>query len=553
MLSSETRRQREYDLGYAKVERIVAAMGRENETPLFTTDAADLASVYLKSLPVAIRQHYNCTCCKRFLNVYGNLVTITDKGEKQSLLWEFEDVGGIEQTFYEVVRNLRKEVIRANVTGVFLSSDKTWGTPLSHVRATGDVWSHLHVERKNIYTPPSLLTVDQVMAEKREDYDILQRALTEFSLDVATEAVRVLESDALSSSGKGIEIARWFADLQKRYKTVHSSNRSNLLWFIVATAPVGFYHVCNTIVGTLLADLAAGYSFEDVKQRWEKKTHPLQYQRPTTMKEGTLNRAEEIVKQLGCVDSFPRRFATTADLNYYLWAPSATEVGSEVEADKGASIGLFTHLRKQKEKRDRLWDKVVLPPKTMTWEKFRYEILPTAAEIKFHVPVGRAAYFGLVTAVNPNAPPILQWDGVEGLPRNPVSWFHEHGGSIPSRWNLRPGEWVSVNAVLETPAMWQTPERFAERYGGKAMLLLEGARNVAYEQGGAFFPEFLRSEFREVRSVMEQWALSHVVAGIDEGDANGVALEKIGWGYDVCLRVTSLSGASSDYRLDRWE
>ena len=57
----------------------------------------------------------------------------------------------------------------------------------------------------------------------------------------------------------------------------------NLTWLAVATAPAGFCHVRSSMIGTLLEDVAAGMPFDAIKQRFDAKMHPLQYQRPTAM------------------------------------------------------------------------------------------------------------------------------------------------------------------------------------------------------------------------------------------------------------------------------
>ncbi len=56
----------------------------------------------------------------------------------------------------------------------------------------------------------------------------------------------------------------------------------------------------------------------------------------------------------------------------------------------------------------------------MTWEKFARTVLPDAETIELYVPAEAAPYVAMVTAANPQAPPILQWDRAER--RNPVSW-----------------------------------------------------------------------------------------------------------------------------------
>lgn len=47
---------------------------------LFTTDASVDFELFLDELPHS-RQYYNCHCCRQFVNHYGGLIAIDDKGK----------------------------------------------------------------------------------------------------------------------------------------------------------------------------------------------------------------------------------------------------------------------------------------------------------------------------------------------------------------------------------------------------------------------------------------------------------------------------------------
>jgi hypothetical protein len=91
-------------------------------------------------------------------------------------------------------------------------------------------------------------------------------------------------------------------------------------------------------------------------------------------------------------------------------------------------------------------------PQKMTLEKFQRTVLPSALEVFFKVPAGRAQFYGLTTAVHPDAPPIFQWDGLDGYPRNPVSWYVYDKGSWAKGWGLTAGAWAKVTAVVNRMA-----------------------------------------------------------------------------------------------------
>jgi hypothetical protein len=154
----------------------------------------------------------------------------------------------------------------------------------------------------------------------------------------------------------------------------------------------------------------------------------------------------------------------------------------------------------------------------------------------------------MVTAKDPDAPPILQWDAPEK--RNPVTVYTYAKGSPPERWNLRRDTFHPVSAVALAPWMWGADKSFSH-LGEHVVFILSGARDTEYQRGAGFFPEFLKSEYRSVRATLEAHVKDAVVEGKDEAEACGICLAKGGaWKHD--FRVTS-RGQSILYRLDRWD
>jgi hypothetical protein len=288
-----------------------------------------------------------------------------------------------------------------------------------------------------------------------------------------------------------------------------------------------------------LSDIVVGLPYESIKRRWAEKMDPTQYQRPTRVSEGNIVQAEKLVEKLGITKSLERRYARLDEVTA-MWMP-----GSLPEEPKKAG-GLFDHLKK-----DAKIKELELPAKALSWEKFQREVLPTALGIEALMPVGNAPFYGLTTATHAESPPMLQWDGLAGQPRNPVSWYFYQHGSPAVAWSLVPGQWVKVNAVCVIPTMWQEPERF-KHHGEQILLVLAGAKDVNPKVGLAIFPETLKSEFREIRSVIEAYSKSQHLTGVEEASANGIALAKGNMFYHIKVRVTTAVGQFS-YSLDRWD
>lgn len=520
-------KDREYEAFLELFNARFIANTEDGKQPLFTTDADGLFDAYLAEFHPAERQHHNCNACKHFINRYAGLVTIDEQGLTTPAVLNANDAPA---SYRASILRMERIVRKASVTGVFLTPHRVLGYPV-----TGP-WRHMSVELPRHMLHMKLTqTAGQAMAEKREDFNNINRALGEFSMPLIEVALQVLKTDALGQSEKVLGQAQFLWDLHAA--KVAAVNHRNVVWKAIATAPAGFCHPRSSMIGTLLVDLASGMSLPEVSRRWTEKMHPLRYQRPQAAPAmGTIAQAEKIIAQMGVKESLRRRFARIDEV-VALWQPSF-EAKPQPQGDS-----VFGHL-KPKDFVAAAPD-VRLPPITMTWTKFQQTVLPTADRIEFYPRLARDNYTTFLTAVNPDAPPILQWDSLEQ--RNPVSWYVWHGGSTPHQYGLRMGNMVPVSAITFKPSMW-----FGnfQHQGEAVVFLLEGAKETR-KAGAALFPSILKSEFHSIRSVIEAYSAQADIEGIEDCSAVGIMLQK-GDGWNYLFDVTS-KGKVLHYILDRWD
>lgn len=492
--------------------------------PLFQTDADPdaLWRAYLDNIQDDRRQHYNCHCCRNFIQRVGGLVTIDESGRQRSALWAFDPPA----FFSRSVGALHSLVKSAKVTGVFLSADKTIGNPI-----TGD-WTHLSTVNPRPHAD-QLHTAGQKAAEKLEDYKMLCHGLSDYSRDTVEQAVRVLKADAVYRSEKALGVAEWFLKLHEAIRDNPKAKR-NLTWLAVATAPPGFCHVRSTMISTLLDDINGGLAFDDIARRWKDKMHPLQYQRPTSApKEGAIKQAEELVAKLGIERSLLRRYATLDDVLLKLWEPRELPPAA-------TGGGVFDHLRNQRKP-----EAIELPAVKITWDKFQRTVLGNVLQMEVMVP-SRGGFCGVMTAVDADAPAIIQWDGLAGHPRNPVSWYYWNGGSAASQWGLSAG-WNKVSCVFPNPSRWQEPAKFSHQKDTIHFAIVGCAESRPASL--ALFPEILKAEFHGIRSVIEAHSNRGEGQGAESGTANGLTFDGAG---TLTLRVRTADGLAS-YTLDRMD
>jgi hypothetical protein len=493
---------------------------------LFTTDAAGLWEAYLASFPESERQGHNCNECRRFIEEFGGLVVIDDNDNSRtsSAVWF---PSAVPTDRFGAHDALARIVEKANVTGVFISSKTVWGTP-----RTG-VWQHLSLQPPASIRHDSLAVTDsQAMAAKKHDFETLGRFLHGLMHENLDVAIRLLKSNALYRSEKVLGAAEWLKSVHAKFLATRGRERNNLLWKAVAKAPAGFCHPRSSMIGTLLDDIAIGMDFEAVSRRFAAKMDPTLYQRPQAAPSaGAIAQAEILFEKLKAAGSLRRRYARLEDIKA-IWKPAPPK--PEVRD------GLFGHLKKGAAAAR---PAMTLPVETMTWDKFSRQVLPTAELIEFQAPA-LGSYTTMVTAVDMDAPPIIQWDLVGN--RDPVSNYVWTKGSTASQYSLMAGHFYPVSAIALNPGSLSG----AHIHKG-VILIIEGAKEMRAGGGLGLFPENMKAEFHGIRSVIEAFSRSGKLEGFDERSACGYLLSKGGMWNNV-VRVWA-GGVSNDYKLDRWD
>lgn len=583
--------------------------------PLFTVDVTDgagksrLFKTFLENLPVHDRPHYTCNACRRFIDTYGNIVTIDpETGRPTPFLWR-PDVVGVPDIFKPAVEALKTLVLKSagwggadgwgGVTGVFLTSEGTWGTPISHVNMPHGqhTWSHFAIVPPSwAVFKPTTKSASQVIAEKQQDYETLQRALAEYPAAIVAQAHTLLSSGALYRSEKCLGVATWLRDLHASLVAGgrSSSRRNNLVRLAVATAPAGFCHIKSTIIGPLLDDLvqhgAGLLSMARVVMNFDSKMNPNFYQRPQAPpKAGNIARAEEIVGKLASAGALARRYATFADLERYqgTFLYRRSEARPPQTPTNAPGTGVFGHLAPKPDPKPGLH----LPPVVVTWRKFVETVFDDAHrnwhidKIEYLVPA-HGNFGALATAVDPEAPAILQWDPTGG-PRNPVSWYVYTQGSSATQWGLSPHAWAMVTAAIRNPARWRG--NYTNHADGVVLCLAtvdariglnapevlrpardRGALGHGHPTGSSgvglcLFPEILKSEYHEVRATLEAHSQAGRMQGSADAECCGMVLGAGGGGgsgggrwdstgrWDHTLRVTYRAGNVATFKIDRWD
>ena len=429
----------DYEVFEAQVRRYFEVITTRDKH-LYQVNAPGLWNIYLNNLPEDGRFVYDCRACKQFVERYGNLVVINEFGNVETAVWCTIDIppyfDKAVTAMYEYVRHVAK------VSNVFISDVQTLGT-----HKTG-IWTHLHVDLpREMVNNSRVKNAGQLMAEKTEDFKMLLNALNEYPMNVAEQAVALLQTNTMYRSDRVLGIALWFLDVHKSLQgNMAAYQKTNLIWKAVGEAPTGYCHVKSSMIGTLLDDILAGKSTRVIMARFEEKMNPQNYMRsqsgPTA---AAIEQAEKLVEKLGIADSLRRRYARFEEVeNACFWVPKAVDT-FEIK-QKTASSGVFGHLT-AKDRPVQNDISLELPVTTMTWDKFSRTILPGATKIEAKVE-NPNRFMALVTESVPGSENILQWD-------NPFSWYYHGGidGEIKRRVEAAGGRYE--NCEIRCSLIWE--------------------------------------------------------------------------------------------------
>lgn len=498
----------------------------------FTTDADNLYKVYLRHIDEKERQVHTCNACRRFLDQFGSLVTIEPNGKLRSPFWSGL-AGKVPEFYRESVAAMNSAAEHADVTGVFVSNELVWGTP-----KTG-AWTHFAVSSPAIHAKVGT-TAGQAMAAHRHNFETVKRAMQDFTEPALQLALRVLKDGKLDRSDKFVGPVQWLLDLRHALdgaKKQPKFIRDRLIWRAIASAPEGYCHPRASVVGTLLADVETGYSFDVIKKRFNEKVAPLAYQRPQAAPAaGNIAAGEILVQNLGIERSLERQFATLEDVAVLanFWTPRAPDRPS-------TNMGVFAGLRPKN--KPAMFD-FAPGSRTMTWAKFALDVLPEAISIEAKVGASVEAFIALTTACHYDAPVIFKWG-------HHIAWYVYPGGSHAVQWHVEPG-WNKVTAVVPLPPMLGPAPK---PYIGNGVVLTLDKCVDKHDGGNALFPECLISELYPIRSTIEAFSKRAKLHGRDKATACGLDLRG-GSGERFRprdLRVTFANGMRAEYKIDRWD
>lgn len=390
---------------------IAVQFDKLSKQSLFRTGAEkdDLWMTYLNSFPEGSnpvykeRTEHDCNCCKQFIRAVGNVVGIVN-GKLESI-W---DVKLDNENYQAVADSMSKFVKSFAVVDAFLHYEKQAGTQKSFQDTIEGVktWNHFFVQIPKQFVKPNA-DIATALSLTRSTHDVFFRALNEIPMESVDT---VLELIAQNSIYRGEEHKFAVVEFKKHLVAFNKSNDKDLyVWGNMVGVSGSVTNIRNSVIGTLMTDLAEGKDLSDAVGSYESKVAPTNYKRPTALvTKAMVEKAKKTIEALGLTSALERRYANIGDIT----------INNVLFADRTARVkmqnSVFDDIAVATPKKSKALDKV----EEVSIEKFLSDILPqaTGLEVMFE-NTHTANLVSLVAPVDPVAKPLFKWE-------NNFSWSY---------------------------------------------------------------------------------------------------------------------------------
>ena len=233
-------------------------------------DKDEMWNLYLDSFPAGTneiyrkRREYDCSCCRQFIRVIGNVVFIKDA--VVHTIWELTDLG----TTFQPVADALDAYIKAHaVTDVYISKFAKIGTDKNHEQLpdnTVKTWEHVYLELPSKFVDKSQRSVGDLKGPFRDTKNVFKRSLDEITDDAVDT---VLELIGQKSLYKGEEWQHALDEF-KKYKAMYAATaeelRDNFTWEQSMNAGMTVGRIRNHSMGTLLVNISEGMDLDEVAE-----------------------------------------------------------------------------------------------------------------------------------------------------------------------------------------------------------------------------------------------------------------------------------------------
>lgn len=293
------------------VNKTLVEMSSANE--FFRVDCPDIFDHYLAAFPEGSnpifreRTEHDCQCCRQFILNLGRLITIKD-GEVNTV---WENYEGLPSPYKEVSQKMDEIVREASILGLYRTKEHAFGKEKTLEHANGIWWNHFYgdVPRKSVVS-----SVGVAIGQSDATYQVFRRGLDEIRQSDLDEVVDLIDQNAIYRGEEFRKSVLEFRSLQRKFLQRETDREKELFcWENINSSACRFR---NTVIGSLLTDLAEGKELENAVKAFESKVAPTNYKRPTALiTPKMIEQAVFKLKGLDLEDAINRRFASVEDIS----------------------------------------------------------------------------------------------------------------------------------------------------------------------------------------------------------------------------------------------
>ena len=282
---------------------------------LFRTKALDdeMWNTYLGAFPEGTnpiyrqRREYDCNCCRQFIKAVGNVVSIGEGGELNSI-WDIS----IDSVFQIVADTMSALVKSKEIDGPFFHHECTAGQDKSFDKTiTGEVFSRecffVNIPSRFVNNDPG-----SVLSDARATHAVFMRGvkgITKGALDTVSE---LIAQNTLYRGSEQKYIIEQFKGMRDNYLRLPTDGHA---WLLVQTNANAASRIRNSSIGTMLTNLSEGMDVDQAQAMYEAIVAPANYKRPTAaVTPAMVAKARETVEELGLTSALSRRYANMSDI-----------------------------------------------------------------------------------------------------------------------------------------------------------------------------------------------------------------------------------------------
>lgn len=368
------------------------------------------------------RTEHDCNTCKSFIRGIGNAVVIDDKNELVSI-W---DVQIPHEPEYQIVANALSALVKsAPIESKFLYFQKTAGAQQTvsvfndDLHRPSETWNHFfaNIPRQFVMDGREIPAALSPITSQRA---VFARALKELDLQSVLTVQDLIRQNLIYRGAEFARLVDGFVSVKTKYDKIPEHKKNNFVWAIAEQNQhlTGFR---NTVIGTLVTDIASGVDLSDAVRMYESKVAPQNYKRPTALvTQKMIDEAKATLENAGLISALNREFATMEDVpvKYVKYINRNTSVVQRANNDVFSGIPT---------KNPQTFNKKGV--EEVSIKDFIDNVLPSASKVE--VLFERSLQGNLVSLVGPSEPTagkLFKWN-------NPFSWSYkgELADSIKAR------------------------------------------------------------------------------------------------------------------------